>query len=124
MEEANSILDELDEPKPEASGLQRIMANVIDMIVEVAIIVCFYLFTPPQIIQSLLNLGNAAWYIFIFALLMGYRTLFILLSGKTVGMRVVKIIFLNNELQPLTTKEKLFASFIPKVKNIRLYKDR
>lgn len=124
MEETQSILDELDEPKPEASTIQKIMANIIDMVIEIAVIVCFYLFTPPDIISSLLKLGNFIWYVFIFTLLMGYRILFILLTGKTIGMRIVSIQFLNNNLNPLNAKEKLLASFAPKIKNIKLYKDR
>ncbi len=50
-----------------------------------------------------------------------YRFLSILLFNGTVGMKLVKIIFLNGEMEPLNFNEKLLAAFFILYRGVDYY---
>lgn len=123
MEENNSILENLDPEAVEISQAQRVIINLIDFAIEVAIILGFYFLVPREFILPILARGEYVKYIIAFTILFSYRIILILFFGRTIGMFICKAIFLNDTLQPLSSGQRIIATFAPKISGIKRYKE-
>jgi len=122
MEQQESLLEDIKADEVEASYTQRLFTNIMDWIIEIVLIVGFYFFSPRKFIAQLFEINYLMKYIIAFSILFGYRLISILLTGKTIGMNISRVKYLNGDLLPLTTKEKLVAVFTTRTKEIKYYK--
>ena len=121
MEENNSILDDIKIEEIEAPYFQRLITTLFDIIIEISIMVAFYfIFKEP--ILKLLEVNSYMRYIITLIIIFAYRLVCILLFEKTIGMIISKVKYLNNDFQPLSSKERLIAVFATKTSNIKYYK--
>lgn len=121
MEQHESILEDIRTTEIEAPGWKKFVAAIIDFAIEIGIIVGFYFLMPRDILASLLDGKPFMKYIIAFFIIFGYRLVCIMGAGKTVGMTLCKIKYLNSKQEPLSTGEKLTAVAINRT-GIRMYK--
>ncbi len=121
MEDQDSIFSDIKATEVEASLEQRFLANFIDIIIEVIILVGIYLLLPNDVLSRAVNNPFIA-YPAIFVLLFAYRVTSLLLYGKTIGMVLSRTKYLNKKLDPLSVKEKILGVFIGKAAGIKRYK--
>lgn len=121
MEEKESIFEDIKGEEIQVSSLHAVTANLIDWGIEVFIIIAFYFFFPRQILINLFEINSYIKYIIVLFLIFFYRLITILAFGKTIGMMVARIKYLNGDLLPLTQKEKSIAIFATRTASIRYY---
>jgi uncharacterized RDD family membrane protein YckC len=121
MEESNSILDDIKIEEIEAPYFQRLITTLFDILIEISMMVAFYVIFKEPILK-LLEVNSYMRYIITLIIIFAYRLVCILLFGKTIGMIISKVKYLNNNLQPLSSKERLIAVFATKTSNIKYYK--
>ncbi len=122
MEQNESILEDINVSETEAPRGLGFLANLIDWVIEIGIIVAFYRFMPRDFILSLLDQNTFMRYLLAFALILTYRLVCILAVGKTIGMAVCKIKYLNKNLEPLSSTERIRAGIGIKMDGIKYYK--
>jgi uncharacterized RDD family membrane protein YckC len=122
MEEKQSILEDIETEEVEVPYMQRLLTNITDGIIEVIIIVAFYLIIPKEIIYKLFEMNSYMKYFVAFTIVFGYRLICFFLSGKTIGMLICRTKYLNAKLLPLTPKERLIAVFVTRASGIKYYK--
>jgi len=122
MDSQESILTDIEDPEAEASNAQRILANIIDFVLELVLLVLFYWIMPDQLRDFLIRNKPVSTYVVIFLWFTLYRLLTILLLQRTIGMILCRCKYLNENLQPLSLKEKLIATIATRTKKIKLYK--
>ena len=121
MESQENILADIVSTEVEVSSLQRILSNIIDLILEIGLLVVFYEIIPTEMRAFIIKNRPISTYLFVFAWLTAYRLLTILLLQRTIGMIICRIKYLSRNFQPLTSREKVIATFLVRTKNIRLY---
>ncbi|MEO7313216.1 MAG: hypothetical protein ABIX01_22715 [Chitinophagaceae bacterium] len=124
MEMQENFLADIQASEIEASYLQKILSQIIDAILEIGSLVIFYLTGPDEILYLIVRNEPVSNYIVVFTWFMTYRLLTILLLQRTIGMMVCTIKYLNNNLQPLSTGEKMIATFGLRMGKIKMYKTR
>ena len=122
MEEKDSILGDIKTEEVEAPYFQGIITTLLDVIIEISIIVAFYFFFPKELILKLFDANSYMKYVIALIIVFTYRLICILLFGKTIGMIISRVKYLNSNLQPLSPKEKLIAIFATKTSRIKYYK--
>lgn len=123
MQSQDSILSDIEKEETESSYWQRVLSNMIDWLIEVGLFVGIYFIIPIESIAGLLNEKTYLSYIAIFILIFSYRLVCLLLFGKTIGMMICNIKYLNAGLQPLSPTQKMIAAFATRTGSIRLYKN-
>jgi len=121
-EQKNLLNEHIETTETEASYFHGLIVILADLSLEIAIIVGYYFIFPSQIIMDLLKEYPYMKYVIVLALIMAYRTTCILLMGKTIGMVLFKVKYLNRDLESLTLKDKLIAILATKTNSIRFYK--
>ncbi|MFT3979389.1 MAG: RDD family protein [Ferruginibacter sp.] len=110
MNEQESILSDLETEKPvKASGGKQYVANLLDGIIGVGIIYLLYKILPYEALQLIFSRGKIGAYLTVLFLIIFTRFISIQLLGKTLGMQICRLRFLNEDLQPLSSKEKMLA---------------
>lgn len=122
MEDQVSILEDIKGEEVEAPYFQRLLTNLFDWIIEVALMIAIYLLLPKEIIYKVFTVGPYMRYVFVFIVVLGYRLFCLFLLGKTIGMLICRSKYLNGQLQELSLKEKLTAVLVPKIFDIKYYK--
>lgn len=122
MEEKDTILDNIKTEEVEAPYIQRLIATIIDLLIEISIIIAFYYLFPKDILLKLLGTNSFMKYIIALIIVFSYRMICILLYGMTIGMKISRVKYLNSNLQQLSSKERLIAVFATKTSNIKYYK--
>jgi uncharacterized RDD family membrane protein YckC len=122
MEEKDSILENIKTEEVEVTYPQRFLTNIIDGVIEVAMMVALYFLVPGEFIFSLLEISAGTKYVVAFIIIFAYRLICILLSGKTIGMFICRSKYLNSKLLPLSLKERLISVFVTKPMGIRYFK--
>ena len=122
MEQNESILEDISTAETEAPYGQRLLTNIIDWIIEILIIVAFYVCMPRDFLIDLFAGKPVMKYAVAFIIIFGYRLLCILAAGKTIGMAVCKTKYLNSHQQPLSAAQKLTAVVAIKTAGIKYYK--
>lgn len=121
MEQNESILEDINVAETEAPYGQRFLANLLDWIIEIAIMVGFYFLMPRDFITNLFTETPFMKYVVAIVLMLSYRFVCILATGRTIGMAICKIKYLNSNQEPLSATEKLTAVTI-KTAGIKYYK--
>ena len=122
MEDKDSILSDIQTTEVEGSWFQRFFTNLIDWAIDILLIVGVYFLLPKGILSDLINTSSWSMYIIVFVLMIVYRLVSILVFGKTIGMMVCRLKYLNDSLQPLSGKEKMIAVFAIRTASIKYYK--
>jgi uncharacterized RDD family membrane protein YckC len=122
MEEMNSILEDINAEEVEASLGQRSLAIILDIILEVSLIVAFYFLAPREKVLQILDIHPYMTYVLAFIIIFSYRVICISIFGRTIGMMICNLKYLNNNLQALSSKQKLIAIIASRTSGIRFYK--
>lgn len=122
MEENDSILGDIKTDEFEAPYFQRLIAILLDVIIEISIIVAFYFLFPSDLLLKLLDANSLMRYVIALIIVFAYRVICILIFRKTIGMLISSVKYLNSNLQPLSSKEKIIAIFATKTSKIKFYK--
>jgi uncharacterized RDD family membrane protein YckC len=122
MEEKDSIFTDLETGETESSNAQRVFANILDWLIEMVLIISASVLMAKGIIPNLGKGGAYVTYIVIFVIMFSYRLVCLLVFNRTAGMMICRIKYLNNDLQPLSSKQKLIAVFAVRTARIRYYK--
>jgi len=122
LENTDSILSDIKDVETEASFLQRLFANLIDLVIESSVFVAIYVFVPREIILQTIGINSFTRYLFIFLLIVVYRLICIVLFQKTIGMMLCRLKYLNYDLEPLTAKQKIIAILVTTTSSIKYYK--
>ncbi|RXK60395.1 hypothetical protein ESA94_07955 [Lacibacter luteus] len=121
MENNDTIFSDIERAETEAPFFKRFFANLIDWIIEFGLLFIFYIFTPRSIVLAIMDADSFLRFIVIFLVFITYRFVCLLLFHKTIGMMLLRIKFLNSNLQPLSALQKITAAIAPKVSDIRMY---
>ncbi|MBS1512966.1 MAG: RDD family protein [Bacteroidetes bacterium] len=124
MEENESLLGDIEKEETEVTSGQRYIINLVDGIIEGIILVSVYFLLGREGRQSFYQYAFIFRYLVILLIVMGYRLVCIMITGKTIGMLLFKAKFLDKQLQPLTSPGKVQAAFNFLVRKIKLYKDQ
>ena len=122
MNDQDSILSDIQPAEVEGSYFQRVVTNLVDWGIDVLLIVALFLLIPKQTITNIIAINSFSTYIIVFVLMIVYRLICLLVFGKTIGMMLSRLKYLNADLQPLTGKQKLIAVFVVRNSAIRYYK--
>lgn len=122
MDNNETIFSDLENNEVEPPYWQRVVANIIDGLIEIGLMVTIYLLLPTDVWYSLLQEKRFARYLIFLSVLFLYRLLCILSIGRTIGMALCRIKYLNADLQPLSAKEKWIAVFAVRTPKIKYYK--
>jgi uncharacterized RDD family membrane protein YckC len=121
MENRESLLSDIENAEIEVSYFQRVVGSLIDLVIEIiTVVIIAFLFS--KMFQGFLSVNSYATYLIVFAIMFTNRFLCINLFGRTIGMIVVRIKYLNANLQPLSIKEKLLAVFSIRTSAIKKYR--
>jgi uncharacterized RDD family membrane protein YckC len=125
MQENNdTIFSEIESAETEATSFQRFMTGILDFAIDILFILLLYKIIPRDIVVSISRLGSVLIPVVVILAATIYRSLFLLLFNKTIGMLLCRVKFLNKRLQPLSNKEKLFSIFRTRFSPIKLYKEK
>jgi uncharacterized RDD family membrane protein YckC len=101
MEQNDSILDDIKMHEVEAPYFQRLAVTLLDLVFEIGLMVAFYILLPSETMYKLLGTTSYMKYIVTLFIIFFYRFSCIFLFGKTIGMAICGVKYLNNNLQPL-----------------------
>lgn len=124
MEDNDSLLSDINDKEVEASYIQRLLSSIIDVAISILLLLMVYKFLPAEIIIGVINSTTVSRYVFIFLVMELYRLILLLVFGKTIGMMVCQIKYLNAGYEPLSTKEKFKISLAVRTSAIRYYKNK
>lgn len=122
MESPENILNDIVPGEIPASQGQRYIGNLIDGILNAAVFAGMFFLVPSEYLVKFLNADFIYRLLLLLLIMFCFRFVFILLWGRSIGMIVARIKYLNKDLQPLTTSQKLMAAFIQKGNGISYYK--
>jgi hypothetical protein len=97
------------EEKIEAGPIKQAILGLVDVVLSISLVVLLLKYQKPWPLYQLLSSINP-----VLLLLIGlifYRLVCFTLFNGTIGMKLLGVVILNGEQQPLTLKEKLLASF-------------
>lgn len=122
MEFKESILEDIKAEEIEVPYFQRLLINVVDAAIEIVILIGLYFLLPKEILNEIFAVSSLMKYAVTFIVLIAYRMICILLIGKTIGMIICKSKYLNSNLLPLTSKERITAVFLTRTSGIKNYR--
>jgi uncharacterized RDD family membrane protein YckC len=116
-------LEEFNRPvfEYERTGIiRKNIAGVLDagLVLVLANLTAFYLIPEEYVKQYFTPLNTGIYFFGVFIL---YRLTTILLLTSTIGMRILKFRYMTESTIKLTTKEKIFASFMIYINGVRNY---
>jgi hypothetical protein len=122
MENNDTISSDLEPTEVAPAYWQRVVANVIDWVIEVGLMVMIYFLLPQAVWYNILQESTFARYFVFLGVIFLYRCICLLLLNRTIGMAACRIKYLNGDLQPLSLKEKCIAIFAVRTPKIKYYK--
>lgn len=122
MEDTGSILEEFYTKEAEATYIERIASILLDLVFEITTMIALYFLVPRTLLINLFGINPYMRYLIALAIVFVYRTTCILLLGKTIGMLLCRVKYLNHKLQPLSQNEKLIAIFATRTSKVKFYK--
>lgn len=122
MEQNDSILEDIKMHAVEAPYFQRLAVTLLDLVFEVGLMVTFYFLLPAEMMYKLLDTTSYMKYVVTLFIIFFYRFSCIFLFGKTIGMAICGVKYLNNDLQPLRIQQRLMAVVSTRTSNIKFYK--
>ncbi|MFN8242715.1 MAG: RDD family protein [Ferruginibacter sp.] len=124
MNDQDSIFQDLSPDETPADPVPRFFAIITDSLINLGLMLLLIRNLPPAVFNSVFL--NSNWRIFVFVVLVlsCYRVAALFIFGKTIGMWLFRLKYLNSRLQPLSAGQKLLALFITQGHGIRLYKNK
>jgi len=122
MNDNDSIFDEIKTDEIEASNSQSRFSDILDWVIDLSVMIIFYLLLPREVFGNFIRHTSYGTYVIVIAIMILYRLLTILIFGRTVGMIILKIKYLNGNFTRLSNKEKLIAVFAVRTSKIKYYK--
>ncbi|MBL7727820.1 MAG: RDD family protein [Dinghuibacter sp.] len=117
------ILADITETETEAPPGRRFAYVLADIIIELLILFMLYKLLPRDMLINFLESGYIVRLLVIFALTYLYRVSCLFTLGKTLGMLLCRVKYLNAQQQPLSASEKLSAVFQTRRSAIKVYMD-
>ena len=124
MENTDNILSEFIPDETEVSFVQGLLTRLIDIAIEIGLIFLFYVIVARTSILVFIGDNSLIRWFFVILIVVIYQFSFLFLFNKTFGMMVCRVKYLNRDLRPLSTKEKLMSLFRSRFSSIRYYKDK
>lgn len=124
MENNDTIFSEMESAQIEATWLQRFLTRLLDFAIDILMLLLISKLIPYNTLLRIVGLGSFTILVIVIVAATLYRFLFLMLFNKTVGMMICKVKYLNKELQPLPTKEKLLSVFRTRFSPIKYYKEK
>lgn len=121
-ENDKDVLEDVQEVETEAAPSQKFLCITVDIIFDIGLLVLFYRFAPQQFLQVVYETPLLK-YVVLVAIVLLYRCTCLIFWNKTIGMKIFRLKYLNEKLQPLSTAEKVKATFITTASSIKYYKD-
>lgn len=121
MDDKDSILSDILEQPVESNYFQRLFYGIIDTVVYIVFMVLIIKFLPVEVTSRLV--GGFKTYVTVIIIMVGYRTICLLTLGRTLGMILCKLKYLNDKHKPLSLKEKFVAVLAFRTSSIKNYKD-
>lgn len=121
MEQNDSILDDIKLHAVEAPYLQWLAVTLLDYYLKLDLLLPF-IFLPAEMMYKLLDANSYMKYVVTLFIIFFYRFSCILLFGKTMGMAICGVKYLDNNFQPLTMQQRLMAVITTRTSNIKFYK--
>ena len=106
----------------EAGGIRKNLSGIIDAVIVMTLIITTFTLVPEKYSASLEAPGRSL--LVILLSLIVYRLVGLLLFNVTAGMRICRIAILNDDLETLSLKEKIFASFLILINGVAYYETR
>ena len=122
MEDKDTIFSDINVTEIETSYFQRLFTNLIDVVISILFLIAIYKLMPREMLLSIIRDNTFIKYIFIISVMSLYRMICLLFFSKTIGMLICKVKYLNGDLQPLSTKEKMIAVFAIRTSRLKYYK--
>lgn len=123
-ENDGSFLTDIENKEEEATYFQRVISNIIDWVIDLIFFIVLYLLIFRHLFSMLGSGKSYLTYFLIIIIMWAYRFSMLLLFEKTIGMAISKIKYLNEELLPLTNKQKLIATIVIRNKSIKFFKEK
>lgn len=123
MGSTDSILSDLQPREEEANYGIRVMANLIDLVMEIILLISVYFLAKKANIE-LFRSNSLMVYVFVIAITIFYRIICMLLFEKTIGMMILKTKYLNVKLEPLSGSEKLIAAIVVRTSGIKIFRQK
>ncbi|ANE52297.1 hypothetical protein [Flavisolibacter tropicus] len=92
----------------EASYAKQVFVGLIDASLCLTLTVTLSITKQPEVLYQLMGNGNSSHFVFI--LFAVYRFVALCFFNQTIGMRLLHVILLNGDDQPLTFLEKSLAA--------------
>lgn len=124
MEDKDGLLLDLDEKEIPATYFQRLFVSIIDVVLSILFILLIYRLLPEEIVMKVLNASAIIRFVIILLVMTVYRLILLLVFGKTIGMMVCQVKYLNADYKPLSVKQIFIASFASLTATIKFYKSK
>ena len=124
MENDDSILSEFIPEETVVSFFQGFLTRAVDFCIEIALLFVLYMVLPESLLVTSPDWESLVRTIFVVVVVVTYQLSFLFLFGKTPGMMVCRVKYLNRDLRPLSVKEKLLSMVRGRYSGIRFYKDK
>lgn len=122
MEQNDSILDDIKLHAVEARYFQRLAVTLLDLVFEIGLMVAVYFLLSREMMYKLLDANSYMKYVATLFIILFYRLSCILLFGKTIGMAICGVRYLDNDFQPLSMQQRLMAVIRTRTSDIKFYK--
>ena len=122
MESQESIFNDIASQETAASFFHRLIANLIDVVIELGSMIALYILLPAEIRWVLITTNGVYTYLVFFIWITLYRFIMLSIYKRTIGMIICKVKYLNSSLQPLTRREKITATFALRTNKIKVFK--
>lgn len=117
----NRDVDVSGELEVEEAGLvTKNVSGIIDATIVLALFLIVAFSLPVDILAKLQRSIADVVYILVFLVI--YRLLSFIIFNGTIGMRIMRIQILNENLEKISLKEKVCASFFILIKGVSFYK--
>ena len=100
-------------------GLKITLAGFVDAIIAIVIEIILIFYRQPTFIYKWIANINTS--LFAFIILIVSRLLFILIFDRSLGMMLLRLVFLNHEEKQLSIIEKLCAGFFLLIRGVEYY---
>jgi uncharacterized RDD family membrane protein YckC len=107
------------EEKTVAGPFKQVLVGLVDIALAVLLASLVLMYRTPWPLYQLLYSINPVVLIVLWVIL--YRLLCLMLMNGTIGMKLLGVVLLNGEEQPLTFKEKLLAAIFILYQGVEYY---
>jgi hypothetical protein len=108
-----------DEEEIEASPSKQRFVGLIDVVIVFAVLACINMYHWPFAVYRFFVTINSI--VLFVSCLIVYRLICLLFFNATIGMKSLRVVLLNGEMEKLTIKEKILAAFFVLYRGVSYY---